>query len=1666
MADKKQKALKILKILGKIFLGILIFLLLVILFVRSPWGQDIIKDKVINSIEEKTGGDIALEKLFIKFNGDIQIDELLIKTPEGDTVIYAGSLSANIPIMPLIKGNSFGLDGLDVKNVKARIIRKDSVSGFNYEFLTNAYASDTTQAAPATDTTSAPMEINIGDINLDDFDIIYKDDVSGIDAEVKFEKILLEFTETDLQNMIFRADDVILRDAMVNYVQTKPFPESDTEAPPMPVFEIDNIEISNIQGVYDSRPDSLYTGFLITDVNLDRSRLDLKDNLISSEFIGISNSNITLKMQQSSGKQNDTTSTSAPFEWPQWKIDLASIDLENNSFKYLVNDARIKRGTFNPHAVEIDSLIFKAENILYEEAMASAKIQKVQFQEGSGLDLNKFNIKASLTDEQMEFSDLDISVNNNRLSGNLSIAYENFSDFLNKPDNARLDLDLNNIYLRLSEIYRFQPDLKDNEYVKALASSPIRGNVSANGKLNNINLQNLDLNWSNTRIVGNGNILNAQDPENLNFSLPNVKVNSQRSDLVKFVKEEDLGVKLPETVSLSGSFSGNASEINTNALLITSEGSLDVDGEFQMGDQIVFDAEVQGDSIALGNLLQNEALGEIKINLKTSGKGSSINDLNASLDSEISSFTYNGYEFRDININGELENGAGPVNIDYKDNNLNMNAETRIQLDSVSPRFDIHFVLEGADLEALGITRKEIKTGFTLDGWFEGNSSKYEMEASIIDGVAVYNNETYLLGSFNASAYVREDTTSVKIDNRMIDLDLQSNASPADFSNSINRHLKRYITENYQEDSITTPVNLKVNARIRQAPILNEVFLVNLEDLDTIDVNIDFREKDRELEATVSVPHVMYYGSEIDSLEVFMRSDTEDLNFDLAFNELNAGPLAIKKTVVNANVLNQKLDLEFSSFYEDSEIVHFNSELDFKGDTLRFHINPKKFILNSNQWEVDNSNRISIAEKYLDFQNFRISRNNQAMQLSNDKPGIEKEHLSLDFQNFKLAALLNYLNPENKLATGQLNGNIVYEEPFGETGILADMQINQFEVMGVNLNTLDLKGESAGFSNYDFEMAIKGGEVDLDLTGTYTAADPSAKIDMQLDLNEIQMTALEGFSQGVIKDGSGSFSGSFSLNGTVLETKYEGSMNFNSAQFNIATLNASFILPNEELRLDNDAVYFNNFNINDTNDNSVVLNGEVGTKDLLNPTFDLDVQANDFRLLNSTEEDNELFYGTAVVDVDAQINGDLNLPEVDMNVDIKESTNFTYVVPQTELQINERDGVVIFVNKENPDAILSQTEEESYVVSGYDIYSRVTVNEGATFNIIINEETGDKFQVQGEGDLIFNMYPNGRTALTGIYEINDGFYEMSLYNLVKRRFDIADGSRVSWAGDPFDAQLDVRAIYTVETSASALMASQTSNLDSGEGDRFRQEIPFLVYLNVEGDLMEPKITFNLDMPEDEQGIAGGEIFGRVQQLNNQEQELNKQVFSLLVLNRFFPESGSDGSQGGTLAVARDNLNSALSDQLNMLSSKILGESGVQLNFNVDSFTDYQGTSPEERTQLGISAQKAFLEDRLVVEVGSEVDIQGGNQEGQETSPVIGNVSISYLLDENGTWRLKGFSKSQYENVVDGQLVVSGIALIFTKEFNKFKNIFERAVMENVKKEEDKPKKEENNTDEN
>ncbi len=1644
MTKKGRKILfKILRIIGKVIGIILLLLLILILFVRSPWGQGILVDKALNYIRSKTDTEVQIEKLFITFDGNVSLDGLYLEDKQGDTLVYSKHLEADIPLWSLITGGPLAIDDVSWEGLKANIIRKDSVSGFNYEFLVEAFATDTTTTTQTSQDTSA-VELNLGTFDFRDFDLKFQDGVMGIDAKLVLEELELDVNQTNLEEMVFEIGDVRLANTNLTYKQTKPFPESeDTTAAPLPIIRVDRVTLKNVGASYDSEPDGL--ALLATIGNLESSipALNLKDQLYEIDGLLLQNSLVNLELTTRPDTESDQPTPEEPFTWPELTADVTGLKLESTTLRYTLDGAAVNPSQFNPNAIALSNLNLDIPTFKFKDQNIAANLKEARFEEASGINLNTLSFTAEATDREFNLNDLNLQLNGNRLSGSTTLQYSSLSAFIQNPGIAQINLDIDRLVADLNTLFKFQPALRANEYMVALSKRPLTGTLSANGKLNEINVNNARVNWGNaTRINLRGTVYNLTDPKELAYNFPTYQLSSTRADLNQFLKEEELGVQLPQEIRLAGSLKGTDSRIATKSTLETSEGKLGLDGQLAFGETLNFEGKLTGSQIRLDQLLQNESLGQVSFNLDAEASGSTLNTLDATLNARIDSLDFNNYTFKDLRLDGRFKNGQGALSTAYKDSNLNMTLDADVNLDSVASSAQVNLDLIGADLQELGLVSQNVKAAFNLQATLKGTPEDYSVDSKITRGVAVYDDEAFQLGDLAINAFVKPDTTSVDIQNRILQLDLESNTSPGHFLSAVQNHLRRYLDTSPNMDTIANPVTIKLRGTVHQAPILNEVFLPDLRELDTINIAVDFNELKRRLTADVNLPYINYNGYTIDSLAFTMNSDAENMSFDFGLKELLAGPIDLQNTRLQGSLQNSKLALDFSSKHKDETLMHIASEVELQQDVVTLHLLPDALILNKNQWQVNPNNRIAFEENNTVFTDFVLSYNNQRVEAGNNLPNVTKEHLGVQFENFRLSTLTNLLNPDETLAKGKLSGTFVVEEPTTSPGMVTDLQITDFELMGSDMGVLTANGKSIDASSYDFELRIKEGLADLDLTGTYRTNATAANLDLNLDINALKMQALENFSLGEISNASGTMSGQLQVTGTTTSPEYEGKLNFNQAKFEVTKLNVPFLLANESLNLNNTAITFSDFKIQDANSNTLVLNGEVGTESFINPTFDLNIEATGFQVLNSTEEDFDLVYGKAVFDADAQITGDLNLPKIDLDLTVKPETDVTYVLPPSEVQIESKEGVVLFVNKENPDAILTNSEEESYTVSGFEIDANFSIAKGATFNLVIDEQTGDNFQVTGTGDFQFDMYPNGRMTLSGRYDVTDGHYEMSLYNLVKRRFDLAPDSRITWSGDPFDADLDIKAFYSVEASASGLMASQTSGADISTQGQYRQEVPFRVYININGELMQPVISFNLDIPEESRGAVGGQVYSRVQQLNQQENELNKQVFSLLVLNRFFPSSSNDGSGGGTATIARDNLNDAISDQLNLFSDKLLGDTGFNLNFGLDSYTDYQGSSPTERTTLDIAAQKKLFDDRVVVSVGSNVDLQGNSNTNGGTAPVVGNVSIEYLLTEDGRYRLRGYRRSQFENVVDGQIIVNGISLLFTQEFNKFTELWE------------------------
>lgn len=1641
----------------RVLLGVGILFLLLYLFIRSPWGQNIIVNKATNYVSSKTNTTVAIDKAFITFDGNLKVEGLFLNDKKGDTLIYSKSLEANLPLWGLINGTALGVDDVKWNGLKANIIRKDTVAGYNFQFLIDAFATNSTTTVAKDSTTSSP-EIVIGSLNLSEIDVVHIDIPLGIESSYKIGELETTMETVDVDNMVFGLNDLKLLNSSIKYIQT-PVLITSTEEVPLPKLFAENISIKNTQVYYEASENKLLTDLNLVDVAIENPHLNLQESIFTIDKIALRDSKTLVEMQSASNSNSETTNSE--FVWPAITLDVGEIDIENNSINYIVNNTKINKNAFDANAISLQNVNLKASTIFYKDKNAGLLVDTFNFNETSGINLEKLNLKVQLTDKNLDVTNLVVELNKNKLKANASVSYNSVSEFIASPETAKLKVSLSSFNIFLKELFKIAPSLRNNKIINDLSKKPFTGNFYADGTFASIEIFNSKVFWGkSTQVYLNGILKNLTNPDKLSINIPDFIAETIKKDVLTFISEEDLGIKIPEKIYLTGTINGGLNNVATNLKLKSSQGTIALNGNFKNTNTIAFDADINIEKYQLDELLKNDQLGEISIKVNAKGSGKSLNDLDATLNATVSDFKFQNYAIKDLNLQGKFKDGNGKLASNYKDENLNITLDALVNLDTVNTKATATINLIGADLQGLGIMKRNVKTGMDISLEFNGNLDSYKVDADVINGAVVYENRTYLLGSIIANGFVDKDTTSITIKNKLIDLDLQSNTDPASFSRSIQQHIASYFYRDVVlTDTLKNPVNLKLKSKITQTSLLSDVFLVNVKDIDTIDVSLDFNEAKRKLDTKITAPHINYSGNELDSLAFTMNTDQDNFNFKLGFKEILANPLNIPRTIITGNQKNNELSLNFAGYHKGETLMNVNTKITGNRDRLRFTVNPDSLILNRNKWNIPTDNEIVFTEENkLLFTNFKIDRENQSIEITDKLPNVTKNHIAIAYNNFKISEVFNYLNPDVNLATGILNGDFVLEDPFNDTGIIANLNVSKFKVLKTDLGTLTMDAKSLGNNNYDFSAKLDEGDIDLNITGDYFVENKEANLNLNLAINEFKMKALNSLSLGEIKETSGSFSGDFNVTGTTSNPTYNGELNFKDAVFNITKLNTKFTLQNENLSVDNAGLSMKNFTVLDAKKNALVLSGSIGTESFLNPTFKLDLKANNFRVLNASREDNPTLFGLATLNAKAKLTGDLQIPKLNADVTVGADTNLTYVLPATYANVENRDEVVAFVNRENPDAILTKTEEKTAIISGFDIKTILKIDKKATVTVVINEETGDNFKISGSGDFIFTMLPNGRLTLTGGYEVTSGHYELNLYNLVNRKFNLVPGSRITWSGDPFDAELNVTASYKIETSASPLMASQISNEDPSVKNRFKQVLPFNVYLNIDGELLQPKISFALNMPEEEQGAIGGQVYGRVQQVNQQEEELNKQVFSLLVLNRFYPNSGSDGSSGGFATIARDNLNDAVSGQLNAFSDNLLGSSGIELDFDLNSYTDYQGASATDRTQLGVTAQKKLFNERLVVRVGSDVDLQGSSSTG-ETSPLIGNISIEYKLSEDGRYRIKGFRKSEFENVIDGQTIVSGIALIFTQEFNEFNELWDAIFRDNEGEDEIKKAKE-------
>jgi hypothetical protein len=335
--------------------------------------------------------------------------------------------------------------------------------------------------------------------------------------------------------------------------------------------------------------------------------------------------------------------------------------------------------------------------------------------------------------------------------------------------------------------------------------------------------------------------------------------------------------------------------------------------------------------------------------------------------------------------------------------------------------------------------------------------------------------------------------------------------------------------------------------------------------------------------------------------------------------------------------------------------------------------------------------------------------------------------------------------------------------------------------------------------------------------------------------------------------------------------------------------------------------------------------------------------------------------------------------------------------------------------------------KEQVDLSGISMELNLNMTPDARMEIILDRQTGDIIKGRGNGELSLEIDTRGDFNMYGFYEILEGSYNFTLLNVVNKEFNVKRGGRISWAGDPYEGQVDLTGVYSQNVSLKPLMLSADSIfLNSPQASRRH---PVDVNLHLTGPLLSPDFDFDIEVedPPTYQGYDfNNDFLAFKNRIQNNEDALNREVFSLIVLRQFSQNESAIQQSAGS------NLSELFTNQLsNYLSS---------VNENLEVNLDLGGLSQEDLNDLQLRFSYTFLEGRL--RVTREGNFMNPGDEADFNS-VIGDWTIEYALTQDGRLMAKFFNRNNpdiYQTGANANTTTTGASLKYTRSFDKINEI--------------------------
>lgn len=1675
---KKKRTLltRLLRIFGWIVVSLIALVILVLILIQLPFVQNIARKKVVTYLENKLHTKVEIGKLDVDFPTALSLQKVYFEDKSKDTLLYGKEIKVDISMLKLLR-NEIRIQEIYLDGIVANMVRQPPDSTFNFQFIIDAFTSEKTKEPAKEDTATLNMSIN--KIVIDNSHFIYKDLYTGNDLNLSLAHFRSDIKTFDPDHMLFDISLIEAKGVRGYFYQLEPLQkpveqtiaEANTEPGNVMQLMNEEIKLEDVDFQFNSDASHLKSSYKIGKADVQPEKIDLKNMVIALKKASLQNSDIVIETNTAKADKPPVIDTITTGKTPSLQIIATNLSLKNSSFK--IDDLS------RPHQAQgmdyahlyLQDINLEASRLKYSEDTTRVSIESGSFKEQSGFTLNNMQGDFIMTPNGISLTNLYIKTPGSEIGRFAVISYPSLEALQQNPGVLELDIELENSKVSVKDLLTFVPQLATQ--VRLPANDQLFVNARITGSVGNMNFQELKLHGlSGTDIDFHGTISGLPDPNKITANLNIANLTTNRRDIQSFTPPNTIpdNISLPESISANGIIRGNMQRLFTDLSIVTNLGSAAINGSVaNITDQKIasYDIAVNGRSIQLGRILNNPELGIFTGSIKATGSGLDPQTANATFSANIPVVTYHQYNYRNLHASGKFNNGNFTIDLSLKDPNLSTDMAINGNFMGSYPAIQLQGIVDSVNVMALNFSETPLKYHGRIRADFSNtNPDDLNGNLYITKSILVNNGQRITIDSMTVMAETG-DTNRIALNTGFASLTLKGQYKLTQlgdvFINAINPYFKITDAPAVKVD----PYHFTITGNIYKNPALDAV-VPGLNNMQTIKLDGAFA-SDSGFHVSLVSPHLDYKGMIVDDVNIMAKSGDSVLSLNANMSHFKSGEnIDVYATDLKATLADNRLNFGLSIKDQNSKLKYaLAGFLDQKPDGYALSLKDDSLKLNYQTWSINNDNFIEFGKKGILAHNFNLSQNNQQLKINSVENNFSSP-VKIEFFDFKLSTITGFVQTDSLMVNGLLNGNASVRNLAASPVFTSDLTVNDLSVYNDTLGNLTAKIDNNTANQYHADINLTGRGNQIGIKGDYFLKPKNSSFDFVLNLDRFQMKSLEGLTKGAIREARGFIYGKVAVNGRLDNPNIDGKIQFDNTAFVPSMLNNVFKVDKEAVAIiNNEGVRFNKFTIRDTAENQMVIDGEVYTKNWFDYRFDLSVKADNFQAINSTKKDNELFFGKMVFSTNLNITGTPDQPKIDGDLTINKNTSFTVVLPQEEPGIAQRKGIVRFVD-------YSATQEDSLFMApydslkkapliGYDVAVNINIDKEATFNMIVDAANGDFLNLRGTGQLTGGIDPSGKINLTGSYEIEEGSYALS-FNFIKRKFQIQKGSRIVWTGDPTSAQVDVTAVYVANTAPYDLVEGSVE----GNTIYYKQKLPFEVHLNMDGELLKPQITFDIVLPEEKNYTVSNAVVNTVQQrltqLRQESSEMNKQVFALLLLNRFVGQNPFDNGSGGGMdanTFAKQSVSRLLTEQLNSLTEGLI--QGVDLNFELATTEDYTTGSKQDRTDFKVGVTKRLLSDRLTVTVGSNFELEGPQPANGQKNNIAGDISVNYKLSKDGRYMLRAYRQNDYTGALEGYVIETGLTFIITLDYNKFSEIFkskeERRKKREIKKENKEARKE-------